>query len=302
MRTQHKGKYLMSEATPATTPAGSDPATSAPATSATPSPGITIGTPPSGSAEGTDPAAAATTIDPWTGLDADNLKVVQNKGWKSPADAIKSYSELERLNSQRPQAPAPAAAVSDYDFAKPEGAVDYSDEFANKFKEWSFGQKLSKEQATGIHDAFFGWAQEQTKAANDALMTAVTETKSALVKEWGAEQTPEFTRNLNLAVRAAKNLGIHESLERAGVFAKINGVTTASDAKVMSALAKVGNAMFSEDRLFGEVTAASNPFDPKTEDLMLQGRLFKEDPQKAKALIYAAKQEANFGYLLSQIK
>jgi hypothetical protein len=293
----------MSEATPATAPAGSDPATSAPATSATPSPGITLGTPPSGSAEGTEPAAAAaTTSDPWAGLDPDNLKFVQTKGLKDLNAAIKSQRELEGLLGQRSQAPAPAAAVSDYEFSKPEGAVDYSDEFANNFKEWAFGGKLSKEQAATIHDKFVGWAQEQTKAMSEALTTAAVNTKAELVKEWGAEQTPEFSRNLDLAQRAAKNLGIFDSLERAGVFTKINGATTATDAKVMSALAKVGNAMFSEDRLFGDVTAASNPFDPKTVDLVVQGRLMKEDPQKAKALIYAAKQEGNYTYLLSQIK
>lgn len=287
------------------TPATAAPATgtTAPATSPAPStPGVAFGTPSSGSTEGTA-TTPASTPDPWAGLTPENLQVVKNKNWSDINAAVKSYAELERARGSAP-AEAPKD-LSAYTFGKPESlpeGVNYSDEFANSFKEWALSAKVQPDAAKTIHDSFVDWSSKQALAAREAMTNRIAETKSQLNKAWGPDESPNFGRQIELSARAAEKLGIMDSLKSVGAIVDVGGKTLVADAKLAQALAQVGNAMFAEDSIHGVSTSTVNPFDPKSENLQLQGQIYKQDPQKAKALIYAAGQQDRFAYLLSTIK
>lgn len=292
----------------ATAAAAADSTTSTQATSTNTGPtGVAFGDPAKGSSDA--PAESKTTEtnvnDPWAGLSADNRAIVDNKKWKSPDDAIKSYSELEKAHSQRPAFEAPKS-LGEYEFAKPDNAdtIGYSDQFANNFREWAYEAKLPKEAAKVIHDKFVAYASQSLEAQMTKTTENVLATKTELTQAWGPEGTPQFNRNVQLAARAADKFGVMDALKDAGFIVDANGIPTIAHAGVAKMLAQVGQALFSEDTLHGDATTTANPFDPKSENLELQAAIYKADPQKAKALIYAANQQDNarYAYLLKQIK
>lgn len=251
------------------------------------------------------PSASEPTPDLWAGLSAENREIVKNKNWGDLNAAIKSYSDLEKAHSSRPAVPTPPADVSGYTFGKPSdlpAGVQYDEGFANKFKEWAFARKLPVDMAQGLHDDFVAYAAEASKSANDQFAATVATVKNELNQTWGPDESPAYNRQLELSMRAADKLGIKDDLKQLGAFVDVGGKMAITNAKVAKALAQVGNAMFAEDTIHGDPSQGINPFDPKTQNITLAGQIFKQDPLKAKALIYAAGQQHKFADLLASIK
>lgn len=260
--------------------------------------GVTLGTPAEGAQgaaaaaqSGSAPAEGAQGSKAWyEGLvkDADNLKTIEAKKWGSPEEAIKSYRELETRLSQGQKTQAPADP-KEYAFNVPDEIKDgYSNEFADTYRNLAHKAGLSKEQAAAIHDGVLQFSSQSAKAQAEAqqaqLTKAVLETKTALEQAWGAEKSPEFNRNIEMSKRAIAQLdpGLMDALKQSGIVTKDGTITNAA---VFKALAKAGATMFAEDSMFGAASQNKNPFAKETEDLNLQGQIFKQNPERAKLLI-----------------
>jgi hypothetical protein len=296
-----------------TAPAPADNAAAAPAVitapSTTPAPGdngVAFGTPANGSPAPAAPATAPNSSDIWAGLTAENLAVAKSKNWADLNAAVKSYADLEKAyGSKSAAAPAAPAEIAAYSFGKPEdlpAGVNYDEGFAGKFKEWAFAHKVPVEQAKGIHDSFVKYAADTAVASNAKITERIASTKAELNKTWGPDGTPQFNRQLELSVRAADKLGVMEDLKALGAVMDVGGKTVVANPNFAKMLAQVGQAMFAEDSIHGSAASSVNPFDPKSENQTLAGQIFKQDPQKAKALIYAAGQQEKFASLLATIK
>lgn len=241
------------------------------------------------------PAVSADTTAWLAGLDETSRELATKKSWKGPTDVFKSYGELEKAFSTRaPGTEPPTYKPEDFKFTLPANAKDinYSDQFANGFRDLSIKAKLSPEQAASVHDWYTGFATERHQAmgADAATKTAerVTAATAALATAWGAENNPAYKRNVELAQRAITQLGAMDMLKKSGAVVEHEGQVVVADAAALQQYAKIGAAMFAEDTLHGgDGGSGINPFDTKTENQALQGELIRKDPEKALLLIGA---------------
>lgn len=232
--------------------------------------------------------------------DQANQEYAKNKGWTDLDAAMKSYRELETKFSQRSEGPKAPESPDKYQFKVPTDLpkeAQYNTEFAGWFKNAAHKAGMSQEQAAQVHDAFVDFAKsaggKSAEAAGQALQKSVVDAKSTLTGEWGAMEGPAFSRNLDLAQRAMRQLGL--DAEKMGAATKTpDGKFLVTNGEFFTAMAKVGAGMYAEDSLFGSVDTATNPFDPKTENVAMQGRIVREDRDKAKLLVQAAGREKEF--------
>lgn len=246
---------------------------------------------------------------PFDSLADQGLKqLATDKGWKTIDDTLKSYKELEtKLSSTSAARKAPASAT-EYKFDVPaEVKATYNEDLANWLKTTSHKLGLTQEEASTFHNEFVGYAKSfheaQAQAQSEALATSVKNAVGELSTEWKSQPgTPAFTRNVELAKRAIRMAGpgVMDALEKSGVVVKVDGQLMVANAPLFSAFAKMGSGMYSEDSVFGEPASDKNPFDAKTEDRAMQGRLIKEDPDRAALLIKAAGQEKLFKQFLER--
>lgn len=249
---------------------------------------------------------STTSSDPFAGLNEANRTIAQAKGWKSMDDALSSYTSLEKqFSSTRPHVKPEKADAYKFDVPKdlPKG-MNYSADFEGAYRNWAFDAELSADQASKLHSKFFGFAAEQAKAAQDALVKNVEGAAGALTQKWGTPDSPTFKQNVEMAKRAIRHLdpNLKGALEQAGVIAKVGNDEMVGNATVFEVLAKVGLSLFAEDSLYGQTAADKNPFSKETEDLAMQGRILKEDPNKAKLLIMASGRSAMFQHILDKYK
>lgn len=271
------------------------------------------GAPPGGNSGGAGDAK------PWyeTSLtDAALRTLAQNKGWKGPEDAVKSYANLEpevtRLRSQVGKAPAnPAEYKFDLPSTLPEGFT-VSKDLEGSFRAFAHSKGVSQEVASGM----FQWYAENAAQAysngvrgqQETFTKKIGDTHLALEKDWGSENSPAFKRNVEMARRAISNLdpGLKDALVEAGVVVRNGGKEMVANATIFKALAKAGSELFAEDAQFSTPAADYNPFMAENESkpgaMTMMGRLVKEDPAKAALLIRAAGRERDFAHFLDRLK
>lgn len=154
------------------------------------------------------PAAAP---NPWGELPSDLSGFVQNKGWSSPADALKSYVNLERLRGvpetellRIPKEGDAQAWDAFYGRLRPGKAEEYGvegvdPELLSKVHEAG----LSKQQVQRLA-AYLG---ERGKASAEQAEQARAQQQEAdvatLKREWGGE----YDANVEAGKRAARALG-----------------------------------------------------------------------------------------------
>jgi len=193
------------------TPAAATPATTAVDATSTP-PAVTA-TP--------DVAAQGTPSADWTsGLDDAGKQLLSVKGWKTPADAIKSYSNLEKaLGSDKlPLPPAGKDGARDfktwdgwaklgvpetpdaYTFTPPEGRpfTPADEAFQASMRPALHAAKLAPWQA----EILAGAMNQQTAGLEAAAAALKEQGTAALRKEWGGA----FDAKLDLANRAARQM------------------------------------------------------------------------------------------------
>jgi hypothetical protein len=206
----------------------------------------------------TDPTPAAPPTPAafdWSkaGLDETSLNLVNTKGWKSPADSVSSYANLEKVIGVPPERivrlPDPKAAdakawdaVYDqlgrpptpdkYVLPLPEGDKG---EFANLVKPILHKAGLSQSQATVVGQEWnaLAAAQKQASEAKHAQMV-ITET-SELKQIWG----PEYDTRAGLVDKAAEEFKLSDKL--------FNAMKEASPKEAMEYLYNVGKRLGVED-------------------------------------------------------
>jgi hypothetical protein len=265
-----------------------------------PATGVDPAVQPSGSAA---PVVTPPGSDPWAGLNPENLAFVKGKNFTDPNAQIASHRELQTAYSQKAALVDVPADANGYDFAAPadlpEG-VGYSPEFATAYKQAMLEGKVPKSAAKHTHDWFVNYAKDAAAKQVEATNRSITESKVTLVREWGPEEGPQFSRNVELANRAVEQLGLSDHLVKSGALLKsADGKMTVVDAATVKAFSKIGMAMFAEDGLYGTAASNSNPFAKDTENASAQAKVFKENPHKTLQLIKQSGQPEKFAYLAS---
>lgn len=159
---------------------------------------------------------------PWHGMtDPEAAAFVQNKGWTSPADVIKSYQGAEKLIGRDPNTLLVVPRADDpegfravmqklglpespdkYEFAKPDGLpVDpgYEKWSRDTFHKLGLPAPVVK-QLTAEHNAY---VKSVVEAQEKEYAQKVAADKQALIAEW----RDGHERMMNAAQSAAKNLG-----------------------------------------------------------------------------------------------
>lgn len=155
---------------------------------------------------------------PWEGLNGDYKGLVENKGWKSREDALKSYMELERLRGVpesellrlpkegdqeawnalyarlgRPEKP------EDYGLEVPEGGID--------LRALAHEAGLSKAQVErlqkGLGELASKLQEQHSEAAQQAQARRAEQETAQLKEEWGNN----YDKNVVAAQRGVKALG-----------------------------------------------------------------------------------------------
>lgn len=285
-------------------PAGTDASASAAAT--------TIGS----------PAAAAP--DTFAGLqNAESRAWVGSKGFKgldplveSARHADRLQTEMADLKSKALTPPPPDAKPEDwqafyaklgrpetadgYEFKLPEGLppdMPYDSESAKASKAWFHEAGLAPRQAQALHDAYVKHAAEQHAAALAALKGRGETAHGELTKAWGAPDSDGYKTNVQHLNRFIDNNGgetLLSEMKSAGVLSQDGVVLAPTLAKAMSA---AGAALYREDQLVsGSGVSGANPYASGSENVTEQMRMWRADPNRARAFMTAAgKRPSDYG-------
>jgi hypothetical protein len=240
------------------------------------------------------------------GLSPENRTLVEAKKWATLDDAFKSHRELETHASKALVPPGKDATAEDWSNfyeklgrpEKPEGYelkvarktlpedFPYDETLSVEFRNMAHEAGLTPQQAQIVHDKFVGRQAEAFKATQQSMAEKAETAHRDLVKEFGDPDTDGYKQGVELMSRAARQLGLVDTLSEIGMIGKDGSVL---NAKMAKALARIGKDMFSEDSFAsGDGAALDNPFSDKTFNLTKQGQLVRSDPNKARALIRAA--------------
>jgi hypothetical protein len=152
--------------------------------------------------------------------------LVETKGWKSPVDAIQSYTNLEKLMGadkagrglvlpKEDADPSEWGQVYDrlgrpespdgYDLPIPEGAdSEFANEAKGKFHELGLTSKQAAQLTEWFNDRSMGAMSQQEEQQVQSSEAQMQE----LQKEWGKE----FDSNIEAGRRAARQFGVQEDV------------------------------------------------------------------------------------------
>lgn len=228
--------------------------------------------------------------------DAELVGHVQNKAWQSPADAVKSHRELEKLfgadragrtltlpSDDTPEAWAPVwdklgrpATPDGYKLPVPEGAdAAYATAMAEVMHKHGISATAAKALAEANNQFLANALADQ-----DAQAQATFEAEQAqLKKDWGGE----YDARREVARRAAVHLGLDEgaidALEKASGYSK-----------TLKALAKVGD-LLGEHGIEGVGTPGSFGMTPEGAAAQ-KSQLMADADWRAKAMVKGSKEWA----------
>lgn len=171
----------------------------------------------------TTPAVSTTGFD-WksVGVDDIGLNLVNDRQWKSPADLLKSYTNLEKLTGvppdkliRLPKDNDPKAWDEVYKkLGRPEAADKYTipvpegqpNDFAKKAGEWFFEAGLPQAAVTKIAEKWNSFMSEQQTAATTQMEQENQIQIADLKKAWG----PDYDKNAEVVDRAAESFGMNQ--------------------------------------------------------------------------------------------
>lgn len=245
--------------------------------------------------------------DWFSGLqDADNLKTVEAKGWKSADDALSSYRALESKIGQNLTIPDESAPKEDwdkfysrlgrpetadkYEFALPQGVPEnlpYDKASATEFANWAHEAGLNPKQAQLLHDSFVRRTAQQIEAHQAKEAEAAQAAHTELTREWGLPDTEQHRRNVEMSNRTLRqNPGLEAELKGIGALTAEGDVKSP---KLAILLAKYGQQNYSEDMMYGGPSYNKNPFmDGPDFSMAAQGQLIRTNPDHARSLIRQA--------------
>ena len=271
---------------------------------------------------GSGQAGAGTQVENQdAGRETGNLDWLKAKGWVNDDgsvktdDVLKSYQELEQKTGKLVGVPDEHSKPEDvdafykrigwpgeakgYEFKKPEGLdpnTPYDEGFAGLAKEWANDEKLTAKQAQGLHDKWVAKAAEDAKAFWAGRDEAAKAAHGQFVKEWGAQGSDDYNRNVDAANRAMKDpklAGLADELKQAGVLTPDGKFTSFAIGHLLA----THGAALQNDSFVGNGNGgpSDNPFDKssKAYSLTEQGRIIKAAPEQARTLARAAGWDEN---------
>jgi hypothetical protein len=186
--------------------------------------------------------------------------LIGRKGVIPPSDRD-GPEHWDRFYNTLGRPPAPDG----YEFKKPDGLSDYSDELASWFRQAAHKAGLPAKAASALHDAFVARAMEGSRRAGIEHAEATQSIESELQAEWGSG----YDRKLEMARRAARAYGDERTLT--ALESKLGG------AELVRMFARIGESA-AEDTLAGETRRSFAPAadEAKSEIRRLQGEAFRD--------------------------
>lgn len=244
---------------------------------------------------------------PFSGLqDAGNLDWVKAKGVPSLDALVTSSRELETkigqailpLDENATDAQRGAfydklgrpKTAAEYKFDRPKGLPEtapYDTGMAAEIGNIAHALGLNQRQASVLHDHFFAAAHKgaEDRAAKDKEQ--ISAGHQAIVKEWGEPDGAKHKRMTELSNRTIRQFGGDALLTELKTIGALGKDGDAKSPQLAFMLAKVGEQLFAEDTLWQNPGGAVNPFADASVNLKEQGRIIKQDPDRARALIRA---------------
>lgn len=231
----------------------------------------------------------------WSALDAGSQDIVRKNGWadKGTDEVLKAYDALsQKLGTaiQPPAADATPEQVAEFynklgrpadstKYSLPEDTTKrpgYSQDMTEAFKVKGHEIGLTQKQFEEIAK----WSIETGSKAIEGEARTIAErgdkAVSFLEKDWGKPGDTSFKKEVDYAKAGINGLDpeLMAELQEIGAVGPEGEILAP---KTVRAFAKVGKKLFSEDASVGRHDAITvNPFDPKTMDIELAGRLVRE--------------------------
>lgn len=197
----------------------------------------------------------------WGNLADDDAKFVENKGWKSPLDALKSYHELEKLSGSKISVPkaddAEAWRELDIQLGCPESIEGYEFEardadkpYIDDFKKASLEAGLRPAQVNKIYD----WYKNQNEKMTELFNQQVEKDKEEIQSRWGAD----YSKNEELMKRGFRMLELPKE--------QLENIEFSIGTKAFMQLGKKLGDLISEDNVKGIGGGATKTEEMSTED------------------------------------
>ncbi len=191
--------------------------------------------------------------DNWlSGFDEETQGYIGNKGWESVSDVLTSYQNLEKMRGvpaeqlytikpdMSPEdiekvqiAMGRPSEIGEYKIQEVEGAIPGA---VDLVKDFAFKNGLSVQAAEGMYSGINEFIVKTHQEHVEQINMANKQGFDSLAKEWGGA----WDKNVNIAMRAAENLGITEQMQEA-----IKGSGQAP--QFLQALTKIGSMMAEGD-------------------------------------------------------
>ncbi len=267
------------------------------------------GNPEVGSYAAPDGSEDGVALNAWAdGLQSEDNRAKANaKGWTSVDDVVQSYNHLESQLGRSVVPPSPddppekwetfyrAGGRPDdpdgYEFRLPTELPSdfaYEDGLASRFRSWAHESGLNPSQAQDLHDHFVRYQADLYSEYRDSREQAACDAHEQLTRRWGSPTGERFKRNVEMANRAIRNLGGDALVHALKMGRLVNDDGAIANDALAIALARAGEALFSEDTITGSGDEPTNPWQEDSENLGLQGQYLRQDPERARAMIRAA--------------
>lgn len=170
-------------------------------------------------------APAAAPAGDWTSsIPAEHKGYLETKGWKTPADLLTSYKNLEGLRGvpaerlltlpgdDKPESWAPVydrlgrpKTVDEYQLPVPEGD---NGEFAKTASGWFHENGISKKQAQALAAKWNDFAKQSVEKSTAEYHAKIAQEGEALKGEWKGD----YDKNVAQAQEAVKKLGVSKEI------------------------------------------------------------------------------------------
>lgn len=216
---------------------------------------------------------------------------VDNKGWKSADDALKSYVNLERqIGQDRVALPSEGDDVANwegwsrlgtpetadgYELNVPQGYEEYSSDLSDWFRQEAHSAKLPAHMAQRLHDAY---VQRMMDDQSDAVLD-----QQRQFEDWGNEMKKEYgtayDEKVGMARRAVRAFGSDQLSDL------LNNTGLGNHPEMIRAFAKIGAELSTSNQFKDAEEAGSfgmTPEDARSEIARIRshpGLMDKGDPE-----------------------
>lgn len=164
----------------------------------------------------------------WGPMSTEYQQIVEQKGWKEPSDAVRSYASLEKhMGHKRLPAPPEGDALAQwegwralgvpghgdgYDLKRPDlpEGMGYDEGLERTAREAAAYLKLAPFQLQGVLDTYARYQTDAVTRAEAAQQAHVTQVVDGLKRKWGRE----FDAKHKAACNFAKFIGLEPHSER----------------------------------------------------------------------------------------